>query len=72
MKQEAARARYLKLAICPDKSPGAREILFKLSGAVAADKVAGQRARCETGAKMICCFTVGWVVCGAKIIGDFF
>lgn len=59
----------LEVGDMPDTSPGAREILFKLSGAVAADEASGQRARCETGAKMICCFTVSWVVCSAKNIG---
>lgn len=33
-------------------------ILFKISGAVATQAADGQRARCATGAKMICCFTV--------------
>ncbi|HAJ1321045.1 TPA: hypothetical protein HMG20_27365, partial [Escherichia coli] len=35
-----------------------REILFKLSGAVAADNGVGQRARYAAGVNMIYCFTV--------------
>lgn len=36
----------------------ARKILFKNTVAVAAEDRAGQRDRCVTGAKLICCFTV--------------
>ncbi|WP_324285937.1 hypothetical protein RDI40_00310 (plasmid) [Enterobacter hormaechei] len=52
MKLEAARTSCRKLAISPDTSPGAREILFKFSGAVAADKGVGQRARCKVGVSL--------------------
>lgn len=43
--------------IVPQTVPERTGILFKYSVAVAAGKDDGQRARCATGAKMICCFT---------------
>ncbi|EDD5429906.1 hypothetical protein BSW62_20745 [Salmonella enterica subsp. enterica serovar Enteritidis] len=60
------------MGICPDTSPGTRGILFKISGTVAAENRVGQRARYTTGASMNCCFTVNWVVCGTKNIGEKF
>ncbi|EGZ4401420.1 hypothetical protein AB300_001340 [Salmonella enterica subsp. enterica serovar Meleagridis] len=49
-----------------------REILFKLSGAVTADKGVGQRARCKVGVWIICYFTFSYVISAEENIGEFF
>ena len=49
-----------------------QEILFKLSGAVAANKGVGQRARYKAGVQMIGYFTVSYVISAEENIGEFF
>ncbi|PUW01556.1 hypothetical protein B7T07_20955 [Cronobacter sakazakii] len=56
-REQASDAGDQCAGICPDTSPGAPLILFKISGAAAAAKAAGQRARCRAGVSLNCCFT---------------
>lgn len=71
-REQASGAGEPCAAICPDTSPGAPLILFKNTGAVAADDRAGQRHRAIAGVSMNYCFTDTYVVCGAKNISEYF